>query len=239
MRDKHVSYAMHAPYVPIQDNGFGECPVMSKLRIARITSAQGGGTSRRNARQVDPNIIPLAYHSPLCWHGLPKHRFRAEMQWNLFFREMHRCHGRALHALKDINQCRRIPVLCGPGQHPQLFYKSNELKPSIPLKFVLPWSNCDMVFEDLQKLQIQTTRRSLFEFHVPRGQFTLSMAGFDIGRAAMFWKSSTMVPGGYLQFCLTPMLLHEWTEPTFWLGCCHSLWIVENTFYCETWMSRK
>ena len=65
------------------------------------------------------------------------------------------------------------------------------------------------------------------------------MAGFDIGRAAMFWKSSTMVPGGYLQFCLTPMLLHEWTEPTFWLGCCHSLWMVENTFFCDMWMSRK
>lgn len=129
-------FLMHTPYVPMWDNGFGEWPVMSKLRIARITFAQGGGTSRRNARQVDPNIIPLADHSPLCWHGLPKHRFRAEMQWNLFFREMHRCHGRALHALKDINQCRRIPVLCGPGQHPQLFYMSNELKPSIPLKFV-------------------------------------------------------------------------------------------------------
>ena len=69
-------FLMHTPCVPIQDNGFGEWPVMSKFRIARITSAQGGGTSRRNARQSDPNIIPLAYHSPLCWHGLPKHRFR-------------------------------------------------------------------------------------------------------------------------------------------------------------------
>ena len=123
---------------------------MSKFRIAWITFAQGSGTSRRNARQSDPNILSLAYHSPLCWHSLPKHRFRAEMQWNLSFREMHRCHGRALHALKDINQCRRIPVLCGPGQHSQLFYKSNELKPSIPLKFVLPWSNCDMVFEGVK-----------------------------------------------------------------------------------------
>lgn len=85
-------FLMHTPCVPRQDNGFGEWPVMSKLRIARITSAQGGGTSRRNARQVDPNIIPLADHSPLCWHGLPKHRFRGRNAM-IFFS------GKCIHAM--------------------------------------------------------------------------------------------------------------------------------------------
>ncbi len=159
-------------------------PLMSKFPMARITPA-GGGTSRRNARQVDPNVIPLAYHSPQRWHGLPKNRFRGRNAMQSFFS------GNCIDAMaghymrsKASTNAEEFQSYVDRGNTLSYFISPTSSNHSYhwnPLKFVSPWSKCYMAF---------APRRSLFEFHVPRGQFTLSMAGFDIGRAAMFWKTN-------------------------------------------------
>lgn len=221
---------------------------------ARITSAQGGGTSRRNARQVDPNIVPLAYHSPLCWHGLPKHRFRGRNAMKSFFQGNASMPWQGTTCAQRRQPMQKNSSPMWTGATPSVM-KCNELKNAqivhnIEVCFTLIqlrhgiWRCKNCKFKPCQTT-IEECRGSLFEFHVTRGQFTLSMAGFDIGKAAKFWKSSTMVPGGYRQFCLTPMLLHEWAEPTFQFGCCHSLRIhsIEETAVVtdiwSCWMLRQ